>query len=69
MDIKTLQINQHIGDSSDGYMHVLGYIMNEPSVLFDLATARCIKQKILLPGVSVLTRLVSTVRDHSAENI
>lgn len=62
MDIKTLQKNQHIGDSSDGYMHVLGYIMNDqPSVLFDLATARCIEQKILLPGVFVLTRLVSTV--------
>lgn len=53
IDIKTLQINQHIGDSSDGYMHVSG--------LFDLATARCIEQKILLPGVSILTRLVSTV--------
>lgn len=38
-------------------------------MLFDLATARCIEQKILLPGVSVLTRLVATVRDRASENL
>ena len=26
---KTLQIIRHIGNSSDGYMHALGYIMND----------------------------------------
>ncbi|WP_142388516.1 DUF4158 domain-containing protein, partial [Bacillus thuringiensis] len=52
------------------WLYARAWLYNErPSVLFDLATARCIEQKILLPGVSVLTRLVSTVRDRSAENI
>jgi TnpA family transposase len=36
-----------------------------PSVLFDRATAWCVDQKILLPGVSVLARLVAHVRDRA----
>ncbi|MFA9396852.1 MAG: Tn3 family transposase [Clostridiaceae bacterium] len=36
-----------------------------PSILFDLATARCIEQKILLPGVTVMARLIAQVRDRS----
>ena len=37
-----------------------------PSVLFDLATAHLVAQKIVLPGVSVLARLVVRVRERES---
>lgn len=37
-----------------------------PSVLFDLATARLIDAKVLLPGATVLARVVASARDRAA---
>lgn len=40
-----------------------------PSILFDLATAQLLEQKILLPGVSVLERLIATVRERISHRV
>jgi hypothetical protein len=38
-----------------------------PSVLFDLTTARLVENKILLPGVTVLIRLIGSVRERVSQ--
>ncbi|KAB8139752.1 Tn3 family transposase [Chloroflexia bacterium SDU3-3] len=47
------------------WLYTRAWLSDErPSILFDLTTARLIERKILLPGVSVLTRLIAQVRDR-----
>jgi hypothetical protein len=40
-----------------------------PSVLFDLATAHLVIQRVVLPGVPVLARLLARVRERTGRHL
>jgi hypothetical protein len=51
-------------------LYTRSWISNErPSLLFDLATGWLIQHKILLPGASTLTRLISEVRERATNRL
>jgi hypothetical protein len=40
-----------------------------PSVLFDVTTAQLLENKILLPGVTILARLITTIRERVQQRL
>jgi hypothetical protein len=52
------------------WLYQRAWIGNErPTLLFDLATKRLVDKKVVLPGVTVLERLVSGTRERAEKRL
>lgn len=51
-------------------LYAKAWVGNErPSLMFDFATAWLIQNKVLLPGASVLSRLIAEIRERAAQRL